>query len=235
MTTMTDTACVNAYVSELKSGFATKWTGKSPLERAKFFHDALSNVHRSVNMPVTGLDVKDLPPGVLGQFDFQPWSIDISNDLFDDNRGVVNAKSDHFVDLAETFYHEGRHAEQWWHMARFEAIQPMKGPTGANVKMTAAELAKRLFIKEATCKTALDNVMGGNDPMLSLTKRWFTSVYGESGREVTLTALSLTRNNNNKVNLQDFHNRTHQAYSGGLPEEEDAWGIQVPVRMAMLS
>ncbi|WP_146039670.1 MULTISPECIES: hypothetical protein [unclassified Variovorax] len=232
---MTDTACVNAYATELKNNFAAKWPGKSPQDRATFLHDALTNVHRSVNMPVTGLDVKGLPPGVLGQFDFQPWAIVISNDLFSDSRGVVDARSDHFVDLAETFYHEGRHAEQWWHMARFDAIQPKKNSTGQNVKMTAPDLVARLFIKESVCTTALGDVMGGSDPILALTKRWFTSVYGDSGREVTLQALSLSRGNNNKVDLAEFHNRTHQAYSGGLPEEEDAWGIQVPVRAAMHS
>jgi hypothetical protein len=122
------------------------------------------------------------------------------------------------VDVAETVYHEARHCEQWFHMARFYALG-----------RTQVDISQNLGIPVNIANAAFARKMTQSDKMNALTADWFKSVYGESSREVTLTALAMKRVNNT-IDLGNFHARVHQAYSGGLAEEDDAWAIQLLVR-----
>jgi hypothetical protein len=153
----------------------------------------------------------------------------MSEALFDGYLDPARAKlHPYFVNTLETVYHEARHCEQWWHMARFHAL----GRTAGDVER---DLGIPRRIAERASRIPMKSTRAGSDPMFDLTKGWFESVYGAHGgmqRGITLAALALRRSRERKrvVPMDQFHQQRHEEYKGNLAEEVDAWGIQELVR-----
>jgi hypothetical protein len=70
---------------------------------------ALSTTHA----PPTTLAYQQFPPGVVGRLEFSTWELQLSQDLLRQPFDQESARS-----LAATIYHETRHAEQFFRMAR---------------------------------------------------------------------------------------------------------------------
>jgi hypothetical protein len=215
--TMTDDALVTNFTNKIKTLWtAPVWNSKTKKQRGEAVIAAVSEVHTACNIPNVTADVRALPPGYHGFFDMSNWAIQLSEDLFNFTFSPGNKQK--LIDVAETVYHEARHCEQWFHMARYFALGK-----------SAADVARGIGIPQSAADAAWNRRMTSDDKMHTLTESWYESVYGTLNREITLKALSLKRQNNT-VDLGDFHTRTYQAYSGDLPEEVDAWAIQLLVR-----
>ncbi len=220
--TMTDDDMVTVYTDAVKALWAS-WDTKTQQQRGQGMIDAASAVHRACGIPPTTPDVKVLPPGYLGFFNFPTWSIQLSETLFNFSKSPANYAR--LKDLAETVYHEARHCEQWFQMARYFAL----GRTEDDIRNT-------LGIGSAhVCREAKRRQITADDKMQPLAEAWFGSVYGGSGRDITLTALALRKPVvvAEGVDVSSFHRAIHAVYSGSLPEEVDAWGIQQLVRAKM--
>lgn len=219
--TMTDNDMVSAFTDRVRTLWtATNWDGKTKKQRGEALIAAVTHVHTACAVPTVTPDVRALAIGYNGFFDFATWSIQLAEDLFDFAFGAGNRQQ--LIDVAETVYHEARHCEQWFHMARFYALGK-----------TATDIRTQLGIgRQSVCDEAKRRQMTADDKMMDLTREWFRSVYGDSSREITLRALGLNRvqNTPRATNMDEFHTNIHQAYSGDLPEERDAWAIQLLVR-----
>jgi hypothetical protein len=121
-----------------------------------------------------------------------------------------------FLEAAKTIYHEARHCEQWYHMARYASL--------GGSKVTPDTVANDTGVPAAVAVQAFGRKMMGGDPMLTLTKGWYDSVYKRSGREIDLQAVGLKSTGNSL--LSDFHRRVHKRYANHLPEEKDAWDCE---------
>lgn len=218
--TLTDDDMVTQYTDAVKLLWAS-WTSKTVQQRGTAMIDAAGTALHACNAFRPTADVKVLPAGYNGFFSFTGWTIELHQSLFDFPKTSLPIPQT-LKDVAETVYHESRHCEQWFHMARFYALG-----------RSAVDIQTNLGIgKMAVCNAAVARKMTHDDKMIDLTKEWFTSVYGESNREVTLGALAMKRVSGTPkaVNMNDFHDIIFQDYSGGLPEEIDAWAIQLLVR-----
>jgi hypothetical protein len=217
--TMTDDAMVSAFADRIRALWnAPSWNSMTNRQCGEAIINAVSGVHTSCGVPNVAPDVKVLDPGLNGVFDFGPWTIELSESLVDFNYNP--AYLTHVVDVAETVYHEARHCEQWFHMARYHALGK-----------SAVEVQRDLGIQSLPiCDEAKRRQMTHDDRMIALTKGWYESVYGTEERAFTYAALNLRRRDESRDTMNNFHARTHQSYSGGLPEEADAWAIQLLVR-----
>jgi hypothetical protein len=251
MVTMTDPQCVNTYVNELRFNVLGRWQSQTPAQRGAAMHQAVTRVHKMCGVPETTSRVAPIGQS-HGLFQFSRWEIEMNTSLFPDAAVDVNNIHQHFVYVAEILYHEARHCEQWWHMARYLASNArsssfLAGATQSpvfNILMSgspvltqegAVYMTKKLGIPNNIARKSLDHPMKGQDPMRQLIEGWYKSVYGESNRGAVLRALCLNRGNvpgEQPILLQNFRNNIHQKYSGGLPEEKDAWGIQELIRQA---
>lgn len=226
--TMTDDNHVQSFADHCKDCFRNHWNKSQPVATGERLMQGLTNIHTACGIPAFRVDIKALPPGYNGFFNFQTWTIEISDakfssyDMVWDPAGQTNTPHAYFVNIAETLYHEARHCEQWWHMARYSAL-------GDDANKVAMDMGIPLTI----ANQAKARPMKHGDPMDELTRGWLQSVYGESKRGIVLHALGLKRNAHPSPKLNPGETGgtlVHAAYSGDLAEEVDAWGIQDLVR-----
>lgn len=227
MPTLTNDSLVTQYVTTSKMNAFKNWNNMSKNQRGTAIVNAAANALLTCGVPKPTANVAVLAAGYQGFFDFQNWSLKMSESLFD---GYMDYNNIHpyFVNTLEIVYHEARHCEQWWNMARFHAL----GKQAVNVQR---ELGVPMKIATLACQKPMKSSRAGDDPMLALTKKWYESVYGSHGglqRGVTLGALALkrTQNASKVVSMDQFHQHRHAEYKGNLPEEVDAWAIQRLVR-----
>jgi hypothetical protein len=252
MPTLTDLQCISTFVNELRFNVFGKWMGQTEQQRAASMHAAVTRAHKLCGVPATTAEISDLGRSTQGLFQFAAWKLQLNTSLFPDAEMDLNNIHPYFVYVAEVVYHEARHCEQWWHMARLVAgnarsgvflAQTLNRPdlrtlqigSPALAQAGAQHIATTMFIPRNIAHLALQQPMGGADPLLNLTKAWYKSVYGESNRGIVLRGLALQRKSvpgEAAVLLQDFHANMHRTYSGQLPEEVDAWGIMPAVRAA---
>src|SRR5579884_4270112 len=135
--------------------------------------------------------------------------------------------------MADTVYHEARHCQQWFMMARFRAGQ------GQSAQAIASELGIPANIASAAAANPLKH---GSTEALEA-KGWYESVYGSgsSHREKVLTGLDKkgeelhkaeeaakknpTKENQAKLKkIQAEYDALYKQYRD-LPEEADAWRV----------
>jgi len=226
--TMTDDAQVTIYTDGVKTCFRNHWDITQPVQTGTHMLQGLLNVHNNCGIPPVGIDIKALPDGYNGFFDFPTWTIQISEKKFNQfdmvyaNPPANTVPHEWFVNVAETLYHEGRHCEQWWHMARYSVHgkQPVDVTQQLGIPLNIATAAAR-------------NPMKFGDPMMGLTEGWFKSVYGGARRGIVLHGLGLKRNPHPSPTITPAEQggaMIHEQYSKHLAEEVDAWRIQDLVR-----
>ncbi len=111
-----------------------------------------------------------------GLFDSQKWSIGIDKESLKTDGdlptiGEMN-KSD-VGELISTFYHEARHSEQFFRMARMRAGQ------GKNAEQIQKEMKIPLPVAEAAVKFPLRDNIEANKEMLAEAQEWDASQYGK--------------------------------------------------------
>jgi hypothetical protein len=146
-------------------------------------------------------------------FDFGPWNLSIGSN------GLDGALSDDMVgELADTVYHESRHAEQWFRIARLKA--------GESPQPTKAALAASLGIPDAIADAALKHPL---KPATKLQKFFHTKKWAER-QDVKLAEAQSWYDGIYGANAAhrgevyaDLDNR-HADYMA-LVEEVDAWDV----------
>jgi hypothetical protein len=120
----------------------------------------------------------DLAPSTLGNFGFPTWTININQALV--SRATLTP--DQADQIANTFYHEGRHCDQWFRMARMRAGQ------GAQ----AADIARVMGIPNNVAVAAAANPIAAGTPEAAEVQVWWDSIYGShhDARNATLKELS---------------------------------------------
>ena len=215
MATMTDLSAVRTFVNACVRNIDGPWGNLVATIRVRNMHRAVLTAITPCNVPPPGLAMRgSLEGGAL--FDFSRWRIEVDPNSFGSD---IKPDRDTIIELACTFYHETRHCEQWFHMARYAAV---------GHQMTAAKLARHMGGIPANVATAaLRRPMRLGDPMLNLTKGWYKSVYGSGAtqRDVTLGGLTLRRRGPAAL-MHAFRDGFFQNYQGGLAEEVDAWAIE---------
>lgn len=214
---------------DAQSGVFDRW---EDLGSAQARADALI---AAVNQRLAGAGVPDLAtrlydgdsPREQGSFDFPTWTMQL-NRLLLTQSGLGR---DDAADLANTVYHEARHSEQWFAMARLRAGQ------GRSASAIASELG--IPARIATAAVAAPIRPGSMEAVSA--SGWYESVYGSRSahREDVLTRLDAAdwavtteqcrcqqtpspANDARLARAQERFDRVHDQYRE-LPEENDAW------------
>jgi hypothetical protein len=132
-----------------------------------------------------------------GQFNFDTWRMGLGRDAFDPihyESGGPAAEAD----LLDTVYHEARHSEQWFRMARERA----------GLGASADQIVQVMGIPDWVAAYAVANPILQCDTSQYEAEQWYQSVYGAGAahRNATLSDVG--------QHYQDYRN---------LPEEHDAW------------
>lgn len=172
----------------------SRWSKLTPEQRETELEKVINKQLAKSGVPPQGV-VGDatLRPG-NAQYDFTTGQIQVSqSQLSSATMNEAQARK-----LANVVYHEARHAEQWYLMARHAAGQ------GA----TSVQMAGNMHITRSMAQAAAQNPLTGVSPQGNLAQSCYASVYGPRG------------NYRNEVlnNIQ----RRYREYRA-LPEEQDAW------------
>jgi hypothetical protein len=205
--------------------------------RAKAFGAAANAELKLAGVPEVKVKVKKMDSS--GQFSFSTWTLQIGKEAFD----KAAADRDEIGDAADTVYHESRHAEQWFRMARLQAGKGWK----------AAKIATKLGIPLKIAKAAVASPLAvGAGTEATEASGWYESVYGtgRKHRQKTLTdmpkidkkleaarkALAKVLKNKKSTEKQkeaaqkkvdDLQKKWDDVYDAyrALPEEFDAWAV----------
>lgn len=217
------------------------WATLKPVDRAKAFAVASNAELTAAGAPAAKVKMKKMDD--LGRFSFSTWTLTLGKDAF----AAAAPSSAEIMDAADTVYHETRHAEQWFRMARLQAGKGWK----------PAKIAVKLSIPLKIAKAAAAAPLTGTSLEATEASAWFESVYGTGAkaRGKTLTDLSkipaqlekaiaaLAKLEKNpkatekqkeaarkKVEELTKKSEAVDAAYHALPEEADAWAVGADVQ-----
>lgn len=179
------------------------WDKMTPDQRRAALATAANRQLGKSGVPPVGINSVPFAQATRrGELNFQTWSLDINSSLL----GRSTLTSAEARGLANTVYHESRHAEQWFSMARVQAAAP-----GAS----AGQLAAATGMPPSVVTSAMRSPLRLNEsPQAVFGAAMNRSVYGADGnyRNDVLRRLSSS-------------SRTQTTYDQyrALPEEADAW------------
>ncbi|RMG61687.1 MAG: hypothetical protein D6722_19325 [Bacteroidetes bacterium] len=130
----------------------------------------------------------------LGQFDFTTWSLTLGQAAL----SVATPTQAQLDDIANTVYHEARHAEQWYNIAQLRAGQ------GRN----AAQIASELGIPNNIATAAVADPIAPGSAKALIAQNWYNNIYGAGGAR------------RNRI----LASGTFAQYRA-LAEEHDAWRV----------
>ena len=236
-----DPRMTEQFVSDMQ-GFEGDWSAMAPAERADSIGHRINARLRDIGVPEVKIKTAPLDDGTVGQFDNPTWSIEIN----ERNLQAPQISAYAVGKLINLVYHEARHAEQFFLIARF-----LKQHGGS-----PADVAKRAAIPLPVCEAAT------KAPPLSraqaaAAKVFFDSIFGTGARHGEQVFAALDRTTAMLSAAQQAHramardpNRTkeekqqtarevqrlhdlmvqiHQDYEA-LPEEKDAIEVGTAAR-----
>jgi hypothetical protein len=236
---------VSRFVEAAKKVQADWDTLKTAKARGKAFAAAANAELKAAGVPE--VKAKVMKMSNAGSFDFSNWTLELGKSAF------TGAKPSHgdLLDVADTVYHETRHAEQWFRIAR---LQAGKG-------WSATKISTKLSIPLKIAKAAKANPLTGTGTDVTEAASWYESVYGtgRKARKKTLRALPKTRKAAEKAlaayekvaadpkaseakkeaafkKLEDAEKKRDDARKAyhALPEEADAWAVAGDVQTELL-
>ena len=161
---------IGRFVTAAK-GVETEWGTLTPENRAKKMGDAANTELKTVSVPEAGVALKDLGASTNGEFSFTTWGLDLGKPAF----SKPSVTKDEAAGMADTVYHESRHCEQWFRMARLVAGEGKDADT----------ISKKLFIPKRIAEEAVKQKFAadasGQD--VDEAKEWHKSVYGTGSAE----------------------------------------------------
>lgn len=187
-----------AFGTDVQSDVVNEWASLATKRARRDRLVSLVNVRLTAHgVPAVGA-AWDSDPANSGSFSFATWTMDVGAKPLSRKR-LSRAGA---ADLADTIYHEARHAEQWFRMAQFRAGQ------GLSVRGIAAEFS--IPSRIARLAKAAPLAEGSMEALIA--QGWWDSVYGAGA----------THRNNVLANNSSGQPGTYTAYRN-LPEEHDAW------------
>ena len=153
------------------------WSKLDANGRGQKLGKAANDELKAASVPETTVQVKALPTN-NGEFGFSGWTLDLNERLF--QRPTIVPPL--LADVADTVYHEARHCEQWFRMARLEAG---KGKDGTAIAQ-ALSIPKRIGDLAAAAPLRTDTAEGRE------AQTWYDSIYGANGaaRNTTLNNMA---------------------------------------------
>jgi uncharacterized Zn-binding protein involved in type VI secretion len=189
---LADPANIAAFCKGFKE-LMKKWDSLTPEQRRQELQNLINNSLTSSGTPPVTVNPTGLPAGTAGQFDFTPWNLDIDQNLMGGSLSPQQAS-----DLADTVYHEARHAEQWYAMAQRQAA--------AVPSPSASQLSNAMGIPQSVAQQAVNNPLSADTPQGVFGDAMNRSVYGDRSA----------------YRGQVLNSGTYDEYRA-LPEEIDAW------------
>jgi len=129
------------------------------------------------NAGVAATEFRDkLPPLNSGEFvaNEKDWTFLLNKAMFTDpSPDSIDQQGEGSPGLAQTVYHEGRHAEQWFRMARLKA----------GSKWKAKVIADWLSIPVPIAKEAVRHPLKGDGPEAREAEAWIASISGGAGEK----------------------------------------------------
>ncbi|MEO7732327.1 MAG: hypothetical protein ABIY55_15260 [Kofleriaceae bacterium] len=142
----------------------TDWATLTPQQRADHFGAAANAELTQVRVPTAAVALSASLGAAAGELDFPTWTLNLGTTAFS-AASVTDATAGA---MANTVYHETRHAEQWHRMARVRA--------GAGV--TAADVATQMGIPARVATSAFGQPLSGGGQDATEGNAWYQSVYG---------------------------------------------------------
>ena len=142
----------------------TDWATLTPQQRADRFGAAANAELTQVHVPTAAVALSASLGAAAGELDFPTWTLNLGTTAFS-AASVTDATAGA---MANTVYHETRHAEQWHRMARVRA--------GAGV--TAADIATQMGIPARVATSAFGQPLSGAGQEATEGNAWYQSVYG---------------------------------------------------------
>ncbi len=171
---------LSKYVAGVK-GMLAEW-GKLPAtERAAGLGRQANLRLKDAGVPECVIDVQDLAIGLNGNFDFTTWSIVVNKKPLEKDT-VTTAE---LTDMADTMYHEARHCEQWFRIARWLAGTKGKKAKDISTEMGIPEnIAKKAVANPLKTSSALaskfasKSTLAMEKKMLAEAAAWYENIYG---------------------------------------------------------
>lgn len=188
-------AAITRFTSGAKS-IQDNWTKQTPQERAYALGESVNQELVKINSFACQIDeTQDLGTNA-GKFYWKYWTILI-------NKVVVSAptvNTDKMADILEIIYHEARHSEQWYRMAKMLAgkgktaeqiVEAMEIPI--YVAQAASEEPLKPLGEQARKPLSIEDIKQ-KEQELQEAQDWYNSVYGSNKqhRIETLTELKQT-------------------------------------------
>jgi hypothetical protein len=185
---------VEAFAGAARGVIEGDWATQTTEERADALIAAVNARLDAAGVPQVTRVIQDLG-GDAGRFAFSLWAIRLDQATLE-SETFTDAQA---ADLADTVYHEARHAEQWYRMAQMLAGEGK----------TAAEIATEMGIPNRIAAEAVGDPLAPGSMEALIADGWYQSVYG-TGRAHRRRVLGPTGT------FEEYQN---------LPEESDAWRV----------
>jgi hypothetical protein len=230
---------VEQYVGVAKK-LEENWGRLTPWGRARVLVNAANFELAHIDVPIVDLAMPDLDNN--GEFDSAGWKLDLSRTRFK-NPAVTDQEA---AEIARTAYHEARHAEQEFRVARMLFGR----------KTSAADIAEKLDMPDEIVAQAKKQPLARNTPEWDEAVRWYESEHGadadarfdtltrleqlnEALREARLAADRASTPDEQAAadaKLEEARKAREAAYAayGRLPEEADASTVGEDVKSTFL-
>ncbi len=213
------------------------WHKLTPDERTAYMETAVNKQLTKSSVPSVGVvSANYLSPSTNGQMNFSKWNLDMNPALLNSTQ----LSDRQTANLGNTLFHESRHGEQWYLIARNEA--------GSGKDASAITASTGMPI--AVSRSAAAHPLSGKDVLHPCSQQMHDSVYGKGAvaRNATLNNLpkltdsynrALAANNKLQADPSATAAQRHAAYESAtkalkeyqagydqyraLPEEADAW------------
>lgn len=162
-------------------GVQSEWEKLSASERANKLGALANQALATVKVPPVTITIGELPAGAGGSFSCDTWTLTISQTIISKD----SATESELAKVSGTFYHEARHAEQYFRVARWMA------GVGRSVRAIAAHLVIPARIAQAAKDDPLepigilDSLLGDDNERaaeIAEARRWAVSL-SPAGRQ----------------------------------------------------
>jgi Domain of unknown function (DUF4157) len=167
----------------------TGWAGLSPAARAGALIQSVNQYLQAAGVPPIGFELRKSDADSHGSFSESTWSITLNEDAFK----APSADPEAMAQLADTVFHEARHAEQFFRIAR------MLAALGYSVQQIRAKMVLNDPIAAIAANAAHANPMAldpnGLSTIFMETLEWYQSLYGAKAamRRETILAMKDTK------------------------------------------
>lgn len=215
--------------SEEAADVRDEWGELDADERAARLADAANDRLAAAGVPACVHELVELAGTEAGQFDFTTWTLRLGSGAF----SLDEVTPEQALNAARTVYHEARHAEQWFQIARYLAGRGR----------SAAQIRQAMTIPAHVAAAAAANPLRRGSTESVVAEGWYQSVYGSqaAARNRTLdevraasVAFAAARDAHEAeptpeteaalTEARERFERAHAAYSN-LPEEFDAFHV----------